>query len=1200
MKNNTIRYLAIGFGLSFLLLVVSTVASFVSINRLISSSADVNRANLIAVELEDILSNLKDAETGYRGFIITQDSNFLSPYRGSFQRTIRSFDTLKVLTNDNPVQQAYLNELNPLIDQRFQVIQQAMAKGLSKDSVKQSLYQGKKVMDQARQIVDSMEQEETRLLEEQSQTLEQYTAVTPPLVILAAVLSFFIILFAFVRIRNDLRKRETLQAELQQSAEVTRQRVSIISDLAAKISSGDYSIRVQEQEKDELGGLADALNQMAEELETNFSKLEAQAWLQKGIVKVNDELKGEKAPADLANSVLQGMVQHMKAQVGMVYLWNEQEGALEPAATYACHATPGQQLRIGEGLVGQVAQDKTPHLLRDVPAESLRVSSGLVDTPPRLLVLYPLVFNDEVKGVVELGLLQEPTLSCLEFMETASANTAIAINTAQNRLRLHELLQETQAQAEELQVQQDELQRSNVELEMQSQKLQASEEELRVQQEELLQTNQDLEEKAQLLEEQNQFIEQKSKELVLLNEEIEGKNKELEQASRYKSEFLANMSHELRTPLNSILLLAKLLAESKELDLGDDRYEYARVIHSSGMGLLELINEILDLSKIEAGQMQLYLEDVSFTEIHQDMAALFSPVAADKGLDLRFEISEELPKRLHTDKQRLEQVLKNLLSNALKFTENGHVTLKIAPVPGKPMVSFSVQDTGIGIPAEKQALVFEAFKQVDGSSRRKYTGTGLGLSISRELARLLGGEIELQSSEGKGSTFTILVPLACGQAPEEPQPEQDPVSIAAATREQIEATVRQPLKPAPRIVHVPDDREHLTSDDKAVLIIEDDITFVKALQPFVKEKGYKVLIANSGDEGLELALKYKPVGILLDIYLPVLDGWTVIERLKNNPATRHIPVHTMSSEEARMKSLSHGAIEFINKPIAEHQVDQVIQRMEAIGARQERRLLIIEENDKHARAIADYFRRNNIDSSTAFSQVEGLRALEQGAFDGVVLDMSVNEKTTFDVLSSIKQKKAYEKLPVIVYTGHNLTSEDEKRVNSFARTSIVKKANSYEKLLSEVSIFLHLVAGQQEERQPKQPNQQLLDDTLAGKHILLVDDDPRNIYSLTRVLEMQGAHVETAANGRQALDQLAQQTNVDAVLIDIMMPEMDGFETIRGIRSQDKFRNTPIIAVTAKTMPQDRQKCMEAGASDYITKPVDIEQLLSLLRVWLY
>ncbi|MGZ5244591.1 MAG: response regulator, partial [Bacteroidia bacterium] len=737
--------------------------------------------------------------------------------------------------------------------------------------------------------------------------------------------------------------------------------------------------------------------------------------------------------------------------------------------------------------------------------------------------------------------------------------------------------------------------------------------ELRVQQEELLQSNQELEENAQLLEEKNQFIEHKSKELLQLNNEVEVKNKDLELASKYKSEFLANMSHELRTPLNSILLLAKLLAESKELELGDDRYEYAKVIHSSGLGLLELINEILDLSKIEAGQMQIAIEEVGFKEIVTDMASMFNPLAKDKGLALLLDFDPALPQFIQSDKQRLEQVLKNLLSNAIKFTEQGSVNMHITNADnyifaggntGKQTIAFSVKDTGIGIPADQQALVFEAFKQVDGSSRRKYGGTGLGLSISREITKLLGGELKLESEDGVGSTFTIYLPLAYEVAVQETEPvkssqeetkeifKQENIAEEVSKAENVEYELPEP--------QVQDDRDAITKSDKSILIVEDDIPFAKALSQFVKSSNYKVLVATRGDEGFAMAKKYQPAGVLLDINLPVMNGWSVLEHLKQDHATRHIPVHTMSSEEARQKSLSLGAIDFINKPLAEKELGNVLHRIEEISKKSSRSLLIIEEDKKNADALANYFREHNIHATAALSGNEGIQLLKAKSFDGVILDISVNEKMAFNVLDQIKMIAGYETLPVIVYTGHNITSEEEDKINKYAATSIVKKANTYEKLLSEVSIFLHIMDDGNDKIVKGKRANKLVERELEGKKILVADDDERNVYALTKALELQKVDVATASNGKQVMEYLENEPKIDAILIDIMMPEMDGYETIAALRQKYKYKNIPIIAVTAKTMPNDRNKCIEAGASDYISKPVDIDKLLSLLKVWLY
>ncbi len=1211
MKNNTIRFLLIGFGFSLLLILVSSVASYISINRLVDSAALFNKENAITLNLEGIISNIKDAETGYRGYIISGETRFLGPYYGAYDRAKRNYDKVVDLSAGNPVQEQYLKQLLPLIARRFSSLERGLAEGLDKKKDSSTLAEGKLIMDQVRALIDKMKGEQEAQLAKQNLVLQKYTSITPVLVIGAAILSFLIMVFAFARIRADLLKREAMKLELETSANYIQERVAVISDVAEKISDGNYTIRIDGQDNGELGDLSGALNKMASDLEENFGKLDSQAWLQKGVADLNDQLQGEKNPVELTNDLLAVVVQHLEASVGVLYL-AEDSAFLRPAAAYAGSTATNQRISFGEGLVGQVASDKMPRILKNVPADLFRIKSGLLDGSPATVIIYPLVYNNVLQGVMEIGLLEEMPAMGNEYLASIASNAAIAIYAANNRLRLQELLQETQAQSEELHVQQDELQRSNAELEMQSQKLQASEEELRVQQEELLQSNQDLEEKAQLLEENNQFIEQKSRELNILNEEVEIKNKELELASKYKSEFLANMSHELRTPLNSILLLAKLLSESKELDLGDDRYEYAKVIHGSGLGLLELINEILDLSKIEAGQMQITVEDVPFEEIKKDMEQLFKPLANERKLDLQLNFNADLPSFIQSDKQRLEQILKNLLSNAIKFTEKGTVSLEVKKANGDtlnfsndklqqvPVVAFFVKDTGIGIPEEQQDLVFEAFKQVDGTSRRKYGGTGLGLSISREISRLLGGEIHLESVSDQGSTFTVYLPLTyVGEQETEIQETEKTVALEP-NKVAPPVTPKVAAKHTGVFIQVPDDRSILVPGDKTILIVEDDVTFVKALSPFVKANGYKVLVATRGNDALALARKYQPAGILLDVNLPVMDGWSVIEHLKQDYTTRHIPVHIMSSDEARHKSLEHGAIDFISKPMVEKDLNQVLHKMEAVSNKSSRQLLIIEENIKHAAALSDYFTQNKIDTEIALSKEEGLNRLKTSKFDGVILDITDTEHTAFTMLDQIKQNKNLEKLPVIIYTGNTITSEDENRISKYATTSIIKKANTYEKVLDEISIFLHLVDEPKNNDSQRKRKNKLLDRGLEGKTILIADDDERNIYSLTKVLELQQANVITAVNGKQALELLIANPEIDGLLIDIMMPEMDGYETIRAIRQQQKYKTLPIIAVTAKTMPNDRNKCIEAGASDYISKPVDMDQLLSLLKVWLY
>jgi signal transduction histidine kinase/CheY-like chemotaxis protein len=828
------------------------------------------------------------------------------------------------------------------------------------------------------------------------------------------------------------------------------------------------------------------------------------------------------------------------------------------------------------------------------------VSFAAGDVKPRTIIAFPFFHENKLKGVIELGSLENYTDRDLEFFANISENIGTAVNSIETRNKLQELLEETQSQSEELQSQHSEMENLNLELEVQAEKLQVSEEELRVQQEELMQTNQELEERSRTLEEKNHLI-------LLRNLDIQKKAEELALTTKYKSEFMANMSHELRTPLNSILLLSRLLSENGGQNLSADQIEYARVIQNSGQGLLQLIDEILDLSRIESGKLPLEHALVSTSEILDDMRMLFMPLAKDKNLELNFITEPDTPIQLETDKQRLGQILKNLLSNAFKFTTRGSITLRAAPSPTqKNFIEFSVRDSGIGIPENKHQLIFEAFQQADGSTRRKYGGTGLGLSISRELSKLLGGDIRLSSVIDEGSEFTVSIPLfkmvpvteSIGDA------QMDPPEDGFRIQKESGPLLTLPEIPA----EIPDDRNALKPADKILLIVEDDTAFARTLLEFSRKKGYKGLVAVSGDAGIRMAKTYQPMGILLDIQLPVKNGWEVMEELKADSRTRHIPVHIMSSFAVKNESLSKGAVDFISKPVDLGSMDAVFQKIEYVLNRSAKKVLIVEDNTRHAQALAFFLDTHNVHMEIAFNIPEGITTLNKEGVHGVILSRETKAAGTANgrettTLAAIRQNPGLENIPIIVFTGNTISRGEEGRLREYADSIIVKTAHSYQRVLDEVSLFLHLVDTERTKDPAGNAFGKLggLDEVLKGRTVLVADDDVRNIFSLTRALENHKMKVLSAMDGKEALSIAEDPVNpIDIILMDMMMPEMDGFEAITRIRRNPRLKHLPIIAVTAKAMAGDREKCMQAGASDYISKPVDIDQLLSLLRIWLY
>jgi len=959
----------------------------------------------------------------------------------------------------------------------------------------------------------------------------------------------------------------------------------------------DFSVR---GEKDQLG---QSILKMRESLKSFSLSKENEIWVQTGLSTINSVLIGRKNLEETCSAVLASLVNYLNADIGTLYLCNYTD-TLELQCSYATinNDIIPKIIRLGQNRLGSAAKNMKPVIIDHVPDDYLAIGSSVGKSQPTHLLLIPLVQNGQIEGIIEIATFVTFHEASLDFVKQVAVNIASTFQSMKSRVRLQELLEETQTQTEELQTQHSELENLNTELEAQTQKLQASEEELKVQQEELLQANQELEERSNLLEDRNHLI-------IERNLEIQKKAEELELSTRYKSEFLANMSHELRTPLNSILLLSRLLSENGTNNLSADQVEYAEVIQTSGKGLLSLIDEILDLSKIEAGKMSVEFKSENIDEIVSRMRSLFGEMAKEKRLDLQFSVSGNIPRSINTDRSRLEQILKNLLSNALKFTAKGYIQLRIEPNPANPdSIEFVVKDTGIGIAPDKQEHIFGAFQQADGSTRRKYGGTGLGLAISRELARLLGGTLTLKSKVGSGSEFTLTIPININTVSENKKMEaiiqQSPKPIDPIIKDKIDDEEDTQTYIASVIPEeIPDDRDKIMKKDNVILIIEDDPSFAKSLLSFTRKKGYKGLVAVRGDYGIELAFKYKPQAILLDLQLPVKDGWQVMKELKENSSTRHIPVHMMSSYEIKKESLRKGAIDFINKPVAFDQMNEIFLKLEKALSKGPKKVLIIEENLKHAQALAQYLDSFHVKAEIKENIAEGVSALQSNEIDCVILDMGLPDEEGYKTLETIKENPGLENLPIIIFTGKNLSRIEEQKIKQYADSIVVKTAHSYQRILDEVTLFLHLIEENKAAEGKAKPtkNTGRFNEILEGKTVLIADDDIRNIFSLTKALESNNMKVLSANDGKEALEILeANQDEIDIILMDMMMPELDGYETTTRIRKNPKMANLPILAVTAKAMIGDREKCIRAGASDYISKPVDIDQLISLLRVWLY
>jgi len=1020
--------------------------------------------------------------------------------------------------------------------------------------------------------------------------------------------------------------------------------VRAISDVATAVTEGDLTRSITVEAQGEVAALKNNINQMIANLKDTTQQNMEQDWLKTNLARFSGMMQGQKTLESVSRLIMSELTPLVGAHAGVFYL-NESaqvDPVLKLLSSYAYQERKSlaNRFRLGEGLVGQCALEKKSILVASVPSDYIHISSGLGDAPPMNIIVLPVLFEGDVLAVIELASFQNFSAIHRAFLDQLMESIGVVLNMISANMRTEELLQqsqsltqELQSQSRELQSQQDQLKRSNIELEAQAK---------------------ELEEKARQLAEQNIKVEQKNREVELARAALEEKAEQLALSSKYKSEFLANMSHELRTPLNSMLILAKLLAENGEGNLQSKQVEFARTIYAAGGDLLNLINEILDLSKIESGKMEIDINDISLLDVDEFVERNFRQVAQQKGLGFDITIEPNVPPILRTDAQRLQQVLKNLLSNAFKFTEKGRVELKISQADrheffdwgnmdtSQPILAFSVIDTGIGIAKEKQSLIFEAFQQADGTTNRRYGGTGLGLSISRELTRLLGGRIRVVSVPGEGSTFTLYLPQRYSASTNDTVIDGH-ATDASTVDEMLEAKARDiteqydlsraleavsPLR-IPTIADLKDDREDIQPGDRVLLVVEDDANFAGILLRMARQQGFKVLCSLQGETALELAKTYRPDAITLDLKLIGLDGWTVLDRLKRDPQTRHIPVQVISVID-RDQAAAIGAMSYLEKPVSSEALEGAFNHIKSFVARNIRELLVVEDDDVQRASMIELIAAEDVHVTAVPTGEEALESLKNSDFDCIVLDLSLPEMNGFDVLRQIKAQQRYHDLPVIVYTSKDLSKQEEAMLKKYAVSIISKDATSADRLLDETALFLHRVVagevdtagdggkhiepaqnGSIEFTEPPAKGKRkrahahngaesvISKDYLEGRNVLIVDDDVRNIFALTSMLESYGLRVDFAENGIDGVEKLKAADRVDLILMDIMMPEMDGYETMQTIRSDARFAQVPIIALTAKAMAGDREKCLKAGASDYIPKPVDTEKLVEMIRKWL-
>ncbi|WP_037576684.1 response regulator [Sporocytophaga myxococcoides] len=1146
------KKIRLGLGFSIILLILSSSLSFYTILKLIEQSSWVDHTNEILINIESTISQLRGAETGQRGYLLTGDEQFLEPYRNAESKVKVNLAKLKELTADNKYQRQSIDTLERLISLRFDRMNDVLEK-FRRDKTQISyrdMVVGKKMMDEIRSMYTNMRSEEQGLLKSRIAAVNKYYRSSPIIIIISSLIAIVLAGVSFYFINRDIRNKEIVQQELK--------------------------------------ALNSRLEESNEELIKNRNEVTNQNYLLQANSRINDLLRGERDLGLLSNKVLSFLTEFMKAQAGVIYIAQD-DGSFEITDTYAIetNANLPKKFYSGEGLLGQCALQKKVQLINDVSVKNIKINSGLAAFDVAEILIVPFHHSENTVALVELLSREKFNELDLQFIYSVGSTISIFINGIKSEMRTFELLSETQNQSEELETQQEELRIMNDELREQRDKLQASDEELRASEEELQEKNAELELQYEAINSKNKALEDARQALQL-------KMNQVEVISQYKSDFLANMSHELRTPLNSILILSGLLKDNKNKTLSKKEIEQAGIIERSGNDLLKLINQILDLAKVESGKVRLELGDFRPNEFKMDEQ--FRDLARERNVNFRSSIENGVPDFIYTDKFRVEQVLKNLLSNAFKFTpDSGTVEYIIRPVTepnkkflnpdlnNKKVVAFVVKDTGIGIPPDKLDLIFEAFQQADPSTTRKYGGSGLGLTISRDIAILLGGEIQVESIVGKGSKFTLYLP-------------------ERADEKNLEEAILVPEKyaPVPPVSQIPPVTRSIPNvhSSRSILIVEDDVYFSRILEDYAKSKGYEVTVIHKGNEVIDIAKDNNFAAILLDVQLPDTNGWEVLKGLKHNPLLKDIPVHMMSAYDKEAYHNNMGQENFIPKPVALESLDKAFNKISVGIDRDIIKVLIVEDNENESLAVKDLLKSQGIESHNAFNGAEALELLKKERYDGIILDIKLPDYNGYDLLEFIKKDNGLKGMPVIIYSGKDLSVDEEAKFKRYADTIIIKTEYSYTRLLEEVKLFMHNMGASIEKSSRSSIVQR--DMLLKDKKVLIADDDMRNIYSLTNVLEDQGMHVVVAYDGRQAIDELDANPDIDIVLMDIMMPEMDGIDATKSIRSKPEYHNLPIIAITAKAMTGDKEKCIAAGVSDYISKPIELPKLLSLMRVWLY
>ncbi|MES2205993.1 MAG: response regulator [Pseudomonadota bacterium] len=1132
-----------GLMVAIFTVVLISFLSYQALKNRTESSLRFTHTLQVIAKLQAIRSTLKDAETGQRGFLLVGSLPYLEPYNSAKLNFVNQIKELRQLTFENQLQKRRVENLEKFVNEKMAELEKTIAlKKQGNSEAALSIVRtdtGQELMEKIRTLLTDLENEEQNL---------------------------------FDNYQNEWRKAEKSSISLVLGGAGL---LLVLIGASALMASADYRIQ------------------------------EIFTWLQKGEMGLSLQLQGDQPLSTLGDNILEFLADYLKSPVANIYI-AEEHHTFRRFAGYAL--LPGAQdevVHAGEGLLGQAIKDQHLIHITDIPEGYLPVSSTIGRGAPREIIIFPAMVDGFVYAVLEFGFFRHVQPTDQELLKNVGESIAIAIRTSKDRTRLQGLLEETQQQAEELQMQQEELRVNNEELEEQGRALKETQVQMESQHAELEQTNTQLESQAQMLENQRDSL---AKAQLILKE----KATELERSNQYKSEFLANMSHELRTPLNSTLILAKLLADNKEGNLTSEQIKFAQTISAAGNDLLTLINDILDLSKIEAGKIELVSESVHVGRMVDTVVNPFRATAQEKKVEIEAHLEAGVPDFIETDSQRVGQIIKNLLSNALKFTSKGKVVLRVFSSTDDE-ISFAVSDTGIGISPDQQAIIFDAFRQADGSTHRKFGGTGLGLSISRDLAHLLGGAIKVKSTPGVGSIFTLTLPVIYKNTEItnhfESKPKVAPehyLSEHLQDKQQNEHVTNALASPSPIMTNkIDDDRDRLKPGTRLIVVIEDDIHFSAILRDLSHEMGFQCVITHTAQAGLEAAARYNPSAIVLDMHLPDLSGLSVLDQLKRNSSTRHIPVHVVSGTDYTQEALTRGAIGYALKPVKREELIEAFNLLEAKLSQGLRKVLVVEDDERQRESVRQLLSNQEVEITVAESAAVALEQLKAGSFDCMVMDLNLPDVSGYELLKQMSEQDDVSFPPVIVYTGHSLTRDEEQKLRYFSKSIIVKGARSPERLLDEVTLFLHQV-----ESELPMESQRLLkavrdrETTFEGRRILVVEDDVRNIFALSAFLEPKGVKLEIARNGREALEALERSTHdetktIDLVLMDIMMPEMDGLTATREIRKNPEWKKLPIIALTAKAMKDDQEKCLAAGANDYIAKPLDVDKLMSLVRVWM-